>query len=395
MLDIPTYRMYQELAKSQMPSWRLYQRHSVEFFFLSMLPQLRSMLDALHEGRFNRFMKEMGGLAEEDLNIFLDVCKDTIAFQRIHFPNFDPIVPLNNLIATLCIYRKIKALNPDFSSLLEIGPGCGYMPFFLKNNHAVLENYTQIEAAESFYLLQNYIDEYLYGNRFAQHVYPNDFKLGDFHGAEIYNLNSESAERMDTITIDLPMESKIVHQYPWWQLGQLMSSEEKYEIIMSNANLMEFTPVALKDYLALIYAKLSSNGMLFVQCFGGGAWGSVEKVPDIIETLYKFGFAPLFLALKDEGLAKCSPQWRNHDNYLNITKSDPRSFALSNAVFISRKHDLYKEYFNYDNFQDFFFAPLPNIREAFFEDIRKNKIYTKQQVIELIKKIVIRDSEKN
>lgn len=384
MLDITTYRMYQELAKSQLPGWRLYQRHALEFFTVSMLPQLRAMIDTMHEGRFDNFMIEMGGLTEADLTLFLDVCKDTVEFQIRHFPNFPPILPLNNLIATFSIYQKIKALNNNFQSLLEIGPGCGYMPFFLKKNDGELKNYTQIEAAESFYLLQHHVSAHLFGSLFDERVYPKDHALSGFYGAENFKKTSESAERLDVFEIDLPQRCKIAHHYPWWRIGELAKSNDQFEMVISNANLLEFTPVALKDYLTLIDAKLAPNGLFFVQCFGGGERGGPKGIPSALRTLYEFGFAPLYLSLVDEGLIKRSPRWKGYDNYLNIDPKDSRIATLSNAVFINRRHELHAKYYKRENFRDFFFAPLPNIRNAFFGDLDSKRLYSQPEIKDML-----------
>jgi hypothetical protein len=378
--------MYQELAKAHLPSWRLYQRHQVEFFSLSMLPQLRAMVDTMHEGRFDIFMQEVGGLTEGELRLFIDVCMDIIEFQRVHFPTFAPIVPLNALLAIFIIYRKILALKKDFRTLLEIGPGCGYLPFFLKRQHRDLVNYSQIEAAESFYLLQHHISEYLYGARFGQKVFPNEGSFARFYGSEFIGVTSEPAERVDSVIISPPAKPKVVFQHPWWRIGELMTSNAQFEIVMSNANLLEFTPVALKDYLTLINAKLAPNGLFFVQCFGGGVGGGPEGIPVALQRLYEFGFAPLFLALRDEGMVKGSARWMTHGNYMGIKPGDKRAFTLSNAVFINNKHELFEEYYRRENYRDFFFAPLPNLREAFFADTTERRLYSKTELTDALLK---------
>ena len=63
-------------------------------------------------------------------------------------------MPFSTVMSALAIYHKISVLKPGFRNVLELGPGCGYTMLFFAQ-HPGLENYSSVEACESFYLLQS------------------------------------------------------------------------------------------------------------------------------------------------------------------------------------------------------------------------------------------------
>ncbi|MCP5195810.1 MAG: hypothetical protein H6974_03305 [Gammaproteobacteria bacterium] len=388
MLDIPAYRLHEELAKNSLPSWQLSRRHSLDVFEkvgfpvrLSMLCQLRLLLNTMQEGRFDLFMQELGGFTEEDMAIFVKACHDLIKFQCYYFSEYEPIIPFDSLMAPFLIYQKIRSIKKDFKTILEIGPGCGYLSLFLKNLPS-LQNYSQIEACESFYLLQHHINQFAFGNQFEQTLFPKKIIGSHFYAAEYADVSkhllTDRSVRGDFITVNAPSAPKVALQYPWWNIGSLVHSDIQFDVVTSNANLSEFTPAALEDYLSLIQSKLASDGIFFVQCFGGGSVAG-RTINYVMQRLFDFGFAPVFIAL--EGTSKATVEWITHDQFLGPVTGDNRSFVLSNAVFVGNEHKLFKECYRPENFRNGYFARISGLREAFFPDKTQRSLFDKEAIL--------------
>src|SRR5215813_3019809 len=160
MIDAGAYRANETSAKRAIADWRLSNINDPYVFQNQGFPvradsflDLAQILDTMQEGRFDFYMKEVGGLTDEDTDTFLRACLAYIDFYRSTFQRDRVIVPLSTLISHFVIYKKLLGYNPTFRRLLELGPGCGYLSFYLRD-HTTLDDYTQIESTESFYLLQ-------------------------------------------------------------------------------------------------------------------------------------------------------------------------------------------------------------------------------------------------
>lgn len=293
-LDAQVYRAWEQLAKTSGDTWRLAQKHNLDVFEKVGFPvrmdnirQLRSLVDTMQENRFDAYMGEMGGFSQQELDLFLAACVDVIRFQAILFPDHPPMLPLDTLISAFSVYSKVSRLRPGFKTLLELGPGCGYLSFFLKQ-HQGLENYSQVEACESFFLLQSRVNEFNFQEGFHSKV-----AIGDPAGHPSYypalpSGYTDSAQKPLLVNFQ---RSTTCCQYPWWNLAALERQEIQFDVVTSNANLLEFSTEALYDYLALISRKMAPEGVFFVQCFGGG--GTVgRQIEPLWKALYDFGFAP-------------------------------------------------------------------------------------------------------
>ncbi len=151
MLDAAAYRASETAAKRAIASWRLSNINDPYIFQNQGFPvrtdsvlDLAQILDTMQEERFDYYMREIGGFTEEEAAFFADVCIDYIDFYQNTFERDRVIVPLSTMIAHYVIYRKLIGYSPNFSRVLEIGPGCGYLSFFLRH-HAQLEDYSQVE----------------------------------------------------------------------------------------------------------------------------------------------------------------------------------------------------------------------------------------------------------
>jgi hypothetical protein len=267
-MDIGSYRLNERLARAAIPSWRLKAIQGAHVFRQVGFPtevestdELANLLDTMHENQFDAFMTELNGMSDDEIGILLDALVDYCRFFRVHFPGPEAPIPLSTMIAHQAIAMKLRGLGMA-RRILEIGPGCGYLSFFLAR-WSGLENYAQIESAESFYILQNLINKYVFGHRFRDHAQAD----WGANAARIGKLASEVAY-LEVPTRMAVNFSAVCNHYPWWRVDEL--AEQQFDVVTSNANVTEFSEGAFKQYVRMIDRCLSLDGCLFIQCFGGG-----------------------------------------------------------------------------------------------------------------------------
>jgi hypothetical protein len=271
----------------------------------------------MQEGRFDYYMKELGGFTDEDSTLFLNVCIDYIDFYCSVFQKDQVVLPLSTLISHFALYKKLLGFNPAFTRLLEIGPGCGYLSFFLRDRES-LEDYTQIESTESFYLLQSHINSHVFGSRFAEHALSTHAL--DQQSVYVPKLKWHNPFHYEEKKIVSVERKAICNHFPWWRIGDVVNRQ--YDIVTSNANLNEFSREALFQYLSLIRDVLVDDGAIIAQCLGGGT----PTYESIIADMEAAGFVPVALVQGD-----------------NVPD---RLFVVSNAIFVGERHPLYRKYAN-------------------------------------------------
>ena len=367
MLDIYSYRASESLAKQNIPSWRLSQTHTVDHFERIGFPvrvatpqELVQLLDTMQENRFDAYMDEIGGLDENDLDLVIKACRDFVNFQLIYFPNSRPIVPLSTIMSTFALYDKLRNAVPNFRSVLEVGAGCGYLSFMLKY-HKSLEDYSQTEACESFYLLQNFVNCHVFGAGFREHAFLPS-------GAAAQNTFSSPRPDLEVSpAAPWPMPTKICHHYPWWRLGDLAEAGPKFQLVTSNANLQEFSEAALVDYLALFSKCLAPDGAFVVQCTGHKAHGDISS---LLDRLYNARFAllmfveekvPANLPRKSTPVRRLMGRFSGSDG-----ETSGKLFTTNNMLLVKEGHPLFERYYNRENFRPQFIAEEEIVARTFF-----------------------------
>lgn len=380
MLDISYYRFAEEKAKNNLPTWLISKKYSLEVFEkegfptrLSNIQQLKQIFNTMQEDRFDIYMRELGGFNDEDLSIFLEALKKSIDFQRIYFPTKSLILPLDTLMAFFVIYHKIHKLNPKARTIFEIGPGSGFFAFFL-NRFQSLQNYTYTDACESFYMLQNYINFFVFGDNFIQHAIEDE-EDNTYFGDEVLSYNQHGIERDLFVTYD-KKDKRTINAYPWWRLNQIATNEVQYDIVTSNANLLEFSEGALNDYLSLIKKKISTDGLFFVHCPGYDLDRSFEY---LIDKLYDYKFALVFYA-----------KWTHKYECKETSETIEKRFKVPNLVLVSEGHELYEKYKEKRSLESLLLLS----DESFIDDVflpnkdyyKDRKIYSKNDIKEMLLK---------
>jgi hypothetical protein len=376
MLEPEIYRISERLAKAQMPTWRLAQTHAVDHFEktgfpvrVSSLREVGQLLDTMQENRFDGYMRELGGLTESEYALLIKACRDVVLFQLTYFSNRRPTLPLSTLLSVFTLHRKFLAVDRNFRSVIEIGPGCGYLPFFLRHQ-ASLQNYSQIEACESFYLLQNLVDLHCFPARFDERaLVPGDASVQDYFSPA----ESRPAYTELSRPVQLNLKRPLCTHYPWWRIGELVRRSEKFQIATSNANLLEFSRAALDDYLTLIREVLAPDGVFMVHCTGLAANGTLASLVDL---LWDKGFATLMFALAGKPIA--SPALSGSAGVMaRITGSTgSRVFPVNNCLFVKAGHPLFDKYRDKAHRGTHVVADEAIVRDVFFAEPAGRRMYS-------------------
>jgi hypothetical protein len=283
-------------------------------------------------------------------------------------------------MSAFALFKKMKGADPNFRSVLEIGPGCGYVSFFLRH-HASLANYSQIEACESFYILQNLVNHYCFGHRMEERALPP----AEMSVVDYFVNNRPDMEFSPKVR--LGKSAPLSVHYPWWRIGEIVSHDIKYDIVTSNANLLEFNAPALDDYLTLLHKSLKPEGVFLVQCTGFTANGTVEQ---LLEKIYNKKFAPLMFVREHERAAFPGENGKSGLlNRLTGGRLDGLKFTTNNAIFVKAGHPLFDKYYDSKNFTTHFISPEPIVSSMFFERPAGRKHYTMNDFLVATEKAVL------
>ena len=370
MIEVEDYRQAERSARSVIASWWLAESHIVDHFARVGFPvriesvhEVGQLLDTMQEKRFERFLTELGGLSPADADAYLGALTEAVKFQLAHLPKRQPMVPFSTMLSSLVLYKKIVGFKADVEAVLEVGPGCGYLSFFL-SRHASLKSYDQVEACESFYILQSMINSFLFGHEFRE--------LAIAPASDEAIIVRKDVEVPLLLTGESLPPPRSTH-FPWWKLNALFASKQRYDVVTSNANLNEFTKNALQDYLTIFRDVLKNDGIFLVQCTGFPAHGTLET---LFDALYEFRFAPLFCGLADENVPTPAPV---------LSKSyaaygcDKKSFVLNNLIMAREGHPLFASSYDRKNYRHGYGADFQKISSIYASN-ENGKQYSKHDL---------------
>lgn len=374
MLDINYYRESENRAKTILPTWIISKKYNLDIFEKEGFPirinniqQTRQIFDTMQENRFDTFMQEINGFSAKDLSLFVEACIKNIKFQDNYFPTHKSFIPFNTLLSAFVISKKMQALKPNAKRILEIGPGTAGTSFYI-NQFSNLKEFTYTDACESFYLLQNNINFFLFKENFKQRVierYENTCYMDE----DNTNYSQGGLEKQYYIETN-KNDTFTCNAYPWWKLGEVNKKTNKYEMITSNANLLEFSEGALNDYLSIMFNTLKNDGMIFVQCIGNSILRSSDY---LFKKLQEYNFAVYFFAAGQVA-------YTCHITNEKIEKF----FMLPNMILIKKGHPSYEK-FNKQPTLPVQLCDDIEINRLFFPSIDKTKkIFTKDEISNII-----------
>lgn len=329
MLDPFSYAQAESLAKQGLKTWRAIQAHVPHVFASSGFPvqvdtihELPMLADTMQEGRFDQYMRELKGLTEDEIELITDATATFIKFFAATFHGGQVPLPLSTIIAHLALYKKITSYN-SAARILEIGPGCGYLSLFLALR-SQFQDYAQVESCQSFYLLQNLLNFYLFRENFVDHAHVFTENVTQDYIISTINSSKCPVETTNNYIDYIPHHR--VRHFPWWKIGDLAAC--KFDVITSNANLNEFSEAAFNNYANLIGRCLTDKGVLVVQCLGGGPL-PLEK---IIRTLEFNDMTVAFLTFGDLDLSPQRQRTFTVPNLLAVRNTHPDAARLKRPL---------------------------------------------------------------
>lgn len=317
-MDIAYYRCCERLARSGCSDYRVAGAFVPPAFVETGFPtriesiaDLTYLVDSMQGNRFEAYQTENGGFCDDEVGLLIEALRRFWSISRGHISPASCIVPLSSMTTHLVNYRKIARL-PGRKSILEIGPGCGFNSFFVHQDSNV-ENYVQIEVTEPFYLLQSIINAAMFGLRHKEHA-----SLGRVP-QEYLNVDSRfvfHAEHPPVLDLNLPTRC---HHLPWWKMRT--AYDFRYDVVVMNSNISEFSAEAFVTYANLIGETLSDDGHVLIDSLGGGKLDPGFIFMHLLER----GMVPIFM----------SPQ---------NGEIGGRRFASHNFVLVKRTHSLFWKY---------------------------------------------------
>lgn len=246
---------------------------------------LRPLLDSMHQSRFPKFLAELRGLSEAEVD---EVVDGLVRFARFFVQTFqgDAIpLPLNTMLSSYLVARKLRAL-PRHETMLEIGPGAGYLPFFTGPEHGFRAR-TQIEVTQSLYLMQSLVNAFLFGERYADRAIATEADAAVGTLTDGMRIRHGVYERIPTVTW---RPQPAMTQVPWWRIDDALDGRTTYDVIVANANLYEMTFGAFVYYFEAFKRCLAPHGAVLIQDLGlrRGA-----ETLNRMDTLIALGYRPL------------------------------------------------------------------------------------------------------
>jgi hypothetical protein len=286
-MDIAHYRRAETAAHQALRNWRQGQSMLPIVFERVGFPvrvesvaDLAPLTDTMQEGRFALYMTELGGLSSADeVPWLVSALVDYARFYAATFHAREVVLPLSTMMAHQALAIKLRPWINQNSRVLEIGAGCGYLPFFIKDR---VRAYHQIETTESFYMLQHLVNAWCYRDRLQEAAF-------DSPPASVEPLTPSPSGESPSVMLD-ESEPGCAH-WPWWLAG---APRGPFDVITSNANLSEMTDNALLGYADLIKRTLAPEGAFIVQCFGGGHENTTAQ--RMFDVLAGVGLKALFIA---------------------------------------------------------------------------------------------------
>jgi len=297
--------------------------------------------------------------------LLIESLVSSVVLQLNLFPNRRPVIPAATMLAMLNIYRKMLAFNDGFSSVLEIGPGCGYSSILL-SQHKSLTTYAQIEVCQSLYLLQSAINLHAFGVRAKEHATLDLKNAGNFFGVTV---SGDWTHIPEPDYADIPEFDPLCEHFPWWRIGDVAERESSFDIVTSNANLGELTPTALNLYLNLLNKVLKPDGLFLVQCSGADIAGRRAQLQ---RKLMEHNFAVAHFCTSGTVFDQTS------------TPGHARSFAKDSILIIKEGHPAYGKYYgeDLDNLDHFGTEEFAN--RMYFENANNRQKFTAGDIVQMV-----------
>ena len=374
MLDPQTYRANELLAKSMIPHWRIAQTHNLDHFEragfpvrISSVRELGPIIDTMQEKRFAKYMSELGGLSDAEYDMTLAACRDAVLFQMTFLPHREPVLPISTLLSALALYKKLCGVNEPsirFSRSAQVAVTCR------SSSSTIARSRTTARSRPA---------------KASTSCRTWSISTASGTAATSAPCRTRTRREFDVFSQEGPvteLASKVrlkglapcCYHYPWWRIGELVSQDRRFDLVTSNANLLEFNPSALDDYLTLMQRVLSPAGALVVQCTGFPAQGTDEQ---LLDKMHAKGFAPLFFVQQNKPMKNPLEQAALSAGTLNSVQ-----FDVTNAFFVRSGHPLFMRYHQKPGSRLHMAAAEPVVGRVYFERPPQRRFPTAQEFLE-------------
>jgi hypothetical protein len=218
----------------------------------------------------------VNSFTEDERDLFAGV-RDRVASATLK--DFGrPVRPITNLLVQMAPFRVMWHLSQQFGrkplTLFEVGPGAAYIGALMAS---VGHRYLAYDVTQSLYLWQHYLLQCVAGAEFCETAVLDECRF--------------------------PEAARAVH-VPWWQyVGFLQRCPVRADVVYSNSNLGEMTPLALKHVLHISRSMLkgSSVGLFAYFSTGMTAQNSPEQIAAAFTAAgYRLVFDKPFMAYTPE-----------------------------------------------------------------------------------------------
>lgn len=292
MLDPATYNAGETRGFRSIANWTWQSMMTTSALEPSSFPtrvdsirDLRPLIDSMHQGRFTKFVDELRGLSEAEID---EVVEALVSFARLHVRVFQGdrvTLPLNTMMSSYLVARKLRAL-PRHGSMLEIGPGTGYLAFFTGAKHGFGAR-TQIEVTQSLYLMQSLVNDFLFEERALDLAIEREESAAVGTLTDGMRIRHGAYESIPTVTW---RPEPAMTQVPWWRIDDALDGRTTYDVIVANANLYEMTFGAFVYYFESFRRCLAPHGAVLMQDLG---LRRGTEALNRMETLIALGYRPL------------------------------------------------------------------------------------------------------
>lgn len=363
MIDSATYDDAEARARQSVRSWTWATMMTASEFDNSGFPkrvrtlhELKPLLDAMNPRRFHKYVEELNGLSKNDIQQLLHAIQKFCKFVQITFQAGPTVLPLNTLMSEYLTYLRVSKI-PNHESILEIGAGSGYLPFFTAQSPG-FERRTQIEVTQSLYLLQSRVNSFLFGEKFQ------DIAMNLPRTAEIGELvESTMRERHKfhepPISIELSRSIRAT-MHPWWTIDRVLDGSVQYDVVVSKGNIAEMSFPAFIYYFQNLRNCLKKNSFILIQDLGAeGKVGYNER----LNAFLSFGYKPLVYVDPKQG---------------------SKPFSDVNLLLICEEHPLWKHTAS-DFSNQHFPRDLPLVRAVYGLDRPRGEILSREELFERFK----------
>jgi hypothetical protein len=289
MIDPQQYDDAERLAMSQIGDWRIINTFRPNFFEAGGFPikisntgEIRYLFSVMNGAMdADRVLRELRGLRVDDMKIIMRAISKFVKFHITTFGSMSVSIPFTSFLYYYSLYKKLMNF-PNHKSILDIGPGLGYLSLFFSDDNS-FQRYNQIEVTQSLYVLQSCLNSFV----FQQDQQNLGVSFPDLANYAL-PLRLPDGRRADD-TIDLALDQSFrCSLYPWWKLNDAF--KQKYDIIMCNENMCEMDTVSFVFFAQKIRECLTPDGVFFVHGFGKTTGDKAKLIQHRLDVLASIGY---------------------------------------------------------------------------------------------------------